>query len=161
MNKKADNVPLNVGYGTAVSSSSPSENPSTSKPVTLMSLKLSPDTGSSSSKHQTIPKNALVFTNSNAKKPYSKPNQKKKGNKNRRPCAFCDKLSCTQPVRCALKLRFAERMRIHHEKSLCPDFMCIKSHRGSCNRPKITCGFCPGKHNRVFCQTLAIKDNLA
>lgn len=79
----------------------------------------------------------------------------------RSTCPFCNRSSCNQPVECALRMPWDERMEVHRVRRLCPEFLCYKTHFSHCSKSIINCDFCEtGKHHRIWCKALARRRNL-
>lgn len=71
------------------------------------------------------------------------------------PCPFCNDVSCPSPTKCAIFYDWQSRLAVHARKNLCPQYMCLKSHRGRCWKSH-TCSYCEGRHHLAWCKEMAM-----
>lgn len=72
-------------------------------------------------------------------------------------CLFCRDMSCDNPTRCAMSYDWDSRIAVHQRAQLCPQFTCLKAHRGRCWRMgTVACSFCDKPHHLAWCKDLAL-----
>lgn len=89
-----------------------------------------------------------------------RPERRRRKRFKRTICPFCKKENCEDVIECAMRIPWEERLQIHQREKLCEERTCIKHHTDPCNKNRMLCTFCRGRHHIVWCIAAAKQRSL-